>query len=161
MNTAASIVACISYVSVIVTFLACVRTLLWKKHVYSKRMQIFLLGYVSAMFLLATSSFFQELAYFSTVIFPNSDNSASSSSAEHKLFNVPVALPFTIWGADVFMVSSKNVLFVPRAYLCLVDVEMLHAVPGIITVSPSVSLSSPIVSCCGYNLYGLKWLPFP
>jgi len=55
-----------------------------------------------------------------------------------------------------FMVSSKNVLFVPRAYLCLVDVEMLHAAPGIITVSSPVNLSSPIVSCCGYNLYGLK-----
>ena len=109
MNTSASIVACISYVSVIVLFLACVRCLLWKKHVYSKRMQIFLLGYVSAMFLLATSSFFQELAYFSAVIFPNA---ASSSSAEHKLFDVPVALPFTIWGADAFMVSSKNVLLI-------------------------------------------------
>jgi hypothetical protein len=96
VNTAANIAASIAYVSIIITFLKCV-CLLWKKRLYySKRMQIFLLGYVSAMFLLATSSFFQELAYFSSVIFPSSGAAASSSSAEYKLFDVLIALPFTI-----------------------------------------------------------------
>jgi len=61
--------------------------------------------------LASDSSLFQELAYFSAVISPDSDNAASSSRAERKLFSVPVALPFTIWSADAFMVSSKNVFF--------------------------------------------------
>jgi hypothetical protein len=161
VNTAANIAASIAYVSTIITFLKCVG-LLWKKRLYSKRMQIFLLGYVSAMFLLATASLFQELAYFSSVIFPSSGSAAaSSSSAEYKLFDVPIALPFTIWGADMFMVRSKNVLFVSRAYLFLVDMEMLHAVPRIIMASSPVNLSSLVVSRCGYNLYGLKLFPFP
>jgi hypothetical protein len=106
------------------------------------------------MFLLATSSFIQEFSYFFSIIFPKSDSAAPlSSSAKYKLFDAPIALPFAIWGADAFMVSSKT-LFVSYTYLCLVDMEMLHAVPGIIRVSSLGNLSSPIVSGCGYNLYG-------
>jgi hypothetical protein len=59
------------------------------------------------------------------------------------------------------MVRSKNVLFVSQPYFCLVDMEMLHAVPRIIMVLSPVSLSSLVVSHCGYNLYGLKSFPFP
>ncbi|KAF8965402.1 hypothetical protein BDZ97DRAFT_780654 [Flammula alnicola] len=143
MQTLGAAVSMIAYVLVIMIFLICLRRLLAAEPLCSKRTRLFLLVYITLMFFLATLALVQEFLYFSETIFPSSGSSDpinSHSSSLSKIFDVPITLPFAIWGADAFMIWRCAMLYqgispAPRAgILCLLSTLLLLSLGGGICV---------------------------
>ena len=93
-----TITSAIAYGIVIVLSGNCFLLLLKKRDIYSNRMRLFLLIYVTVMLLLSTLAIIQSTVGITLYIFQNTDLPplVGSSSA---------TLPLAIWGADGFMVN--------------------------------------------------------
>lgn len=75
-----------------------------KKNYYTHRTRRFLITYIVIMFLLSTVAIIQE---FVSVV--NAVVHGVSPNSRHPMqLNEPLVLPFAIWGADGFMVSSRG-----------------------------------------------------
>lgn len=85
-----------------------IRHILNLRTIYSRSMKIFLISYIFIMFSLSTLAVVQECIYIFRN-FPADDKISSYDSQPAALFNcdVPISLPFSILGADIFMVSSS------------------------------------------------------
>ena len=91
-----TIISAIAYGIVIVLSGNCFLLLLKKRGIYSNRMRLFLLIYVTIMFLLSTLAIIQSTLGTSVLIFQNIDPPLLVGS---------FTLPLAIWGADGFMVN--------------------------------------------------------
>ncbi|KAH9476045.1 hypothetical protein JR316_0011614 [Psilocybe cubensis] len=106
LQTIATSLSMIAYSAVIVLLLDCIIRLVKERHIQSKWMKPFLFLYLIIMFALSTVTIVQETVYVSK----DGDGDSSSRIKETSqpavlfgIFDVPISLPFTIWGADIFM----------------------------------------------------------
>ena len=101
-----TIFSAIAYGIVIVLSGNCFHLIQKTRGTYSNRMRIFLLIYIAFMFLLSTLALVQSIWRPITLIFPLKDI--------HILLYEPIALLFTTWGADGFMVRVPILLWEQR-----------------------------------------------
>ncbi|KAF8961197.1 hypothetical protein BDZ97DRAFT_1229468 [Flammula alnicola] len=113
-----TIFASVAYGTVIMVFVHCFRLLLKTPYIYSKRMRGFNFFYITVMFLLSTLAWIQETVGMTLVIFRSAPDdfaifSLSDFQAIIEFFfqNGTLFLPFTILGADVFMLWRCLVLY--------------------------------------------------
>ncbi|KAF8965543.1 hypothetical protein BDZ97DRAFT_766639 [Flammula alnicola] len=78
-----------------------------KKYTYSNRIRMFLITYIVVMFLLSTAALVQGMVYITIAVFSGVD----ISSHHLTKMNEPLTLPFTIWGADGFMLWRCFILY--------------------------------------------------
>ncbi|PPQ90161.1 hypothetical protein CVT25_012472 [Psilocybe cyanescens] len=107
LQTMATSLSMIAYSFVIVLLVDCTRRLLKADYIQSKWMKPFLFLYLIIMVLLSTLTVVQETVYISKDGKPDSTSRLTGTSQPAVLFgifDVPISLPFTIWGADIFMI---------------------------------------------------------
>ncbi|KAF8965479.1 hypothetical protein BDZ97DRAFT_1918318 [Flammula alnicola] len=113
-----TIIASVAYGIVIMMFVHCFRLLLKMPYIYSKRMRGFIFFYITVMFLLSTLAWIQQTIGMTMVIFRTSapdfvvfGPSDFQDTIEFFFQNGTLFLPFTILGADVFMLWRCLVLY--------------------------------------------------
>lgn len=131
LQTMATSLSMIAYSFVIVLLVDCTRRLLKADYIQSKWMKPFLFLYLIIMVLLSTLTVVQETVYISKDGKPDSTSRLTGTSQPAVLFgifDVPISLPFTIWGADIFMVFTSlrlHLMIIPLMWGRL-DMEMRH-----------------------------------
>ena len=120
-----TIISAIAYGIVIVLSGNCFLLLLKKRGIYSNRMRLFLLIYVTVMLLFSTLAIIQSIWGITLLIFWQDVDLPRLVGAS------PATLPLTIWGADGFMVSI--ILLRHHGYfhdIATTDMALCHFVSG-------------------------------
>ncbi|KIM43524.1 hypothetical protein M413DRAFT_382915 [Hebeloma cylindrosporum] len=130
-----TIISAITYGIVVSLSGNCFFLLLKKRGIYSSRMRLFLLIYVTIMLLLSTLAIMQTVRTTTVFIF--------QADLPLVIGNIPAALPLIIWGADGFMIWRCAVLYqdVPRVprFIVLVLLSFLSItslVCGVMSLIP-------------------------
>ena len=108
----AALLSLVTYACLITLTLATIGCLVKQRmaRAYSRRMRIFLLSYTAIMFSLSTLALAEEFIYISKNFLGGEmvGSHDSQPAVLFNLYNVPVSMPFTILGADIFMVSISS-----------------------------------------------------
>lgn len=100
-----TIAGAMAYVVVLSLYYSCFRALLKRTPGYSKQKQGFMLAYITLMLLLSTLSLFQLIYVFALDLTATETSRSMWNSGQMWFLASPGPfLPFTIWGADGFMV---------------------------------------------------------
>lgn len=147
-----TVLAGIAYAIVAILFISCVR--LKALPTDSRRLYRFRIFYIIIMFLLSTVALVQEVAVITVAIFKSdADHIQTIPIFSHFLLSesdIPSYLPFIIFGADMFMVSLKD--------LCNPDILLKNLFSIDLAVSCTVS-SSVARSVVIATRVLCQWLP--
>ncbi|KDR71332.1 hypothetical protein GALMADRAFT_144022 [Galerina marginata CBS 339.88] len=152
-------IAAVAYGIVFALTVKCIWLLIKTEHIYSNRMRWILIIYIVTMSSMSTASMAIEMPVIRNQIL----NRTSPSNIANNLAedDVPLLLPFAIWGADGFMLWRCLVLYqdtskVARvALFCVLGFVSVASLGGgvIFYTSPVIVVQARLIACAHYG-YG-------
>ncbi|KDR70444.1 hypothetical protein GALMADRAFT_144738 [Galerina marginata CBS 339.88] len=159
-----TVVSAILYGIVLGLFTTCFRLIFEAKHnqKYSRGTQRFLFSYLISMVLLATFTIGAEMYYLYSTLFQPGEIFLGGNTVTILSGGNPLSLPFTIWGADGFMVWRCLVLYGGVSHVVWIAVVAVLALLSIVSFSTGILFffTGPLESSLAWEnpLPLIEWL---